>query len=195
MIVLIGKKRVGKDTIADWLVENHGYRKVALADKLKEVLSNNSNIPLKAFYEGDREQLDYYEQYVKEVFTKSLIELGLPTKFEIPSQMYSIRTMMQYFGTEVVQSIDKLFWCKQIPIDEKIVVPDVRFEHELNFFENLGCTTIFVERDIINNDTHLSEAGLCYSDNDHVIVNNSSLEYLYSRVEQILGVENDRNRA
>lgn len=194
MIVLVGKKRVGKDTIADWLVKNHGYRKVALADKLKEVLSNNSNIPLEAFYEGDRESLDYYEQFVKEVFTKSLIELGLPTEFKIPSQMYSIRTMMQYFGTEVVQNVDKLFWCKQLPVDEKAVISDVRFEHELNYFENLGCTTIFVERDIIDNDTHSSEAGLCHSDNDHVIVNNGSLECLYSRIEQILEVENDRNR-
>lgn len=190
MIVLVGKKRVGKDTIADWLVKNHGYRKIALADKIKEVLSNNSNIPLEAFYEGDRERLDYCGQFVKEVFTKALIELGLPTEFTLPlSQMYSIRTMMQYFGTEVVQSIDKLFWCKQIPIDEKVVISDARFEHELNYFENLGCITIFVERDTIDNDTHLSEAGLCHSDNDHVIVNNSSLEYLYSRIEQILEVE------
>ena len=193
MIVLVGKKRAGKDTIADWLVENHGYRKVALADRIKEVLSNNSNIPLEMFYDGDREKLDYYEQFVKDVFTKSLIELGLPTEFKIPSQMYSIRTMMQYFGTEVVQNINKLFWCKQIPVDEKVVISDVRFEHELNYFESLGCTTIFVERDTIDNDTHLSEAGLCHSDNDHVIVNNSSLEYLYSRIEQILEAENDRN--
>lgn len=37
IICLIGKQRAGKDTVADYLVERYGFKKMSLADKVKEV--------------------------------------------------------------------------------------------------------------------------------------------------------------
>ena len=50
IIGLIGNKRVGKDTIADYLVNNYNFKKYAFADQIKKI----SNI----IFGWNGEQLD-----------------------------------------------------------------------------------------------------------------------------------------
>ena len=38
LLGLLGRKRVGKDTVADHLVQEYGYQKISMADPLKDVL-------------------------------------------------------------------------------------------------------------------------------------------------------------
>lgn len=53
LIGLSGKAGSGKDTMADYLSVNHGFKRIAFADKLKEVCAELFNLPLGHFYHRD----------------------------------------------------------------------------------------------------------------------------------------------
>ena len=54
LIGLAGRAGAGKDTIADRLVANHGFVRVAFADKLKSIISDAFDVPLHFFNDRDK---------------------------------------------------------------------------------------------------------------------------------------------
>jgi hypothetical protein len=50
VILLSGWARSGKDTVADNLCATHGFKRVALADPLKEAVATETGLPLELFY-------------------------------------------------------------------------------------------------------------------------------------------------
>lgn len=120
IIGIVGKKRSGKDTVADYLVQNYGYIKLSFASPLKEII--------KTLFDFDDEQINGNEK-------------------EIIDDYWNItpRRAMEYIGTnvfrknisELIPNIGENFWsdilynkCKKISEknnDVKIVISDVRF--------------------------------------------------------------------
>lgn len=64
-IVLVGKAGSGKDTVADYLVNNYGFRKYAFADKMKEIIS--SLFPYKCVREKPRSLLQNIGTYFRSI--------------------------------------------------------------------------------------------------------------------------------
>lgn len=58
IIGIIGKKRHGKDTIADYLVSNYGYTKVSFADTLKDVCHIIFGFNQKQLHNEEKEMID-----------------------------------------------------------------------------------------------------------------------------------------
>lgn len=54
LIGLVGRAGAGKDTVADRLVKEHGYVRVAFADKLKIVVAEAFDVPLNFFNDRDK---------------------------------------------------------------------------------------------------------------------------------------------
>ena len=79
IIGLIGKKRAGKDTFADYLVEKYGFIKLAFADPIKEVASIILNIDHDKIKEIDKEKI-------------------------LPDYDISLRQFYQIFGTELMRN-------------------------------------------------------------------------------------------
>ena len=78
IIGIIGKKRVGKDTVADYLVTEYGFEKMALADPMKKA--------------------------VKEIFLMTDEQLWGSKKDEVDERYgVSPRRILQVFGTELFQ--------------------------------------------------------------------------------------------
>jgi hypothetical protein len=188
LIAFLGKKRSGKDTVADFLIKNKGFQKYVFADPLKK--------GLKAFFNLTDEQL--YDEKLKETIDE---RWGV-----------SPRRLLQVIGTDIFQhSINQFIpelkgeprnhWVnlfkewymkeKEKNPNLKIVIADARFIHEIKAIKELGGIVVKINRTVgnnINNDMHLSETEIDSIPDDMIddtIINDDTLEKLYEKVNQI----------
>jgi dephospho-CoA kinase len=180
IIGITGKKGSGKDTIGNYLVDNHGFKRLAFADTLKDVC--------KLVFGLDHDQL--YRPELKEV-KDSYWE-------------HSPREILQTVGTDLfrdtlsekLENMDQNIWIRSLEkkimknIDEgntKFVITDVRFKNEYEFIKKYNGIVWSITRNIDNNnnDNHKSENELkeYELEYDNIFVNNKKLVDLYLDVE------------
>lgn len=219
IIALSAKKRCGKDTVGDFLQEE-GFQKYALANPIKTFLNRamreDTRLPL--FVQNfnmddfngfgyDREEflpisnsdvfrimrsawmLVCYDQGIDYTYahTGTISEAVLGNK-----KAWSIRRLMQVFGTDIGCAINKRIWMQYLenvlPEHENIVVTDCRQDHEMSEMRELGAKVVHILRDtnVVEIDTHSTESGLPIADGDHVIRNDGTLDDLKKSVENLL---------
>jgi hypothetical protein len=54
ILFLYGFSKAGKDTCAEILVKEHGFRRFAFADKVKEIAASNLGVPLEWFHDVNK---------------------------------------------------------------------------------------------------------------------------------------------
>ncbi len=175
-IGLSGYARSGKDTVADHLVQDHGYIKMSFAAPIKEALYRlNPEI-------RHTDGLSMTTQQIINLFGWD------DAKDVIPG----IRGLLQRFGTEVGRDMfGENFWVDQaikaIPDGSKVVFADVRFPNEADEIKKLNGVVWRVERNGIGPaNAHVSEHALADYSFNKKIDNNGSLEDLYSEVTKII---------
>lgn len=176
LIGLSGKKRSGKNTVADFMLEwaeEYGFpaSQQAFAEKLKlsAALAFGCSAHEAAFFCED----------LKESGTISVTSDEFD--FEI-----SGREFLQWYGTEAHRQVfDDQFWIKQLlpenlnHQDELIVITDVRFPNEAEAIRIVGGDIIRVVRtDSETADEHASEQPLPEDLIDIEILNDSNLQNL-----------------
>jgi hypothetical protein len=175
IIGLSGKAGVGKDTLANILVENYGYKRVAFADKIRECLLALD--PIVAVR-------DEYPIHLSEYFD----DFGWERTKKLPE----VRRLMQTFGTEVGRKlIDPSLWVELslngAEPDYKIVVTDVRFPNEAEEIKWLFGQIWRIEREVDPVNPHESETALDNWQFDRRIDNSGTIENLQETVKTIMG--------
>ena len=176
IIGLVGKRRVGKDTVAKYLV-NYGYTDRKFTAPLKNCL--------KSLFGFTDEQI---EGELKEVID--------------PKWGVSPRKVMQYFGTDIIQyqlptiipTIQRDFFVKRLfddvtPQTLPFTISDVRFEHEAKVIKEHGGILIRIERNNNTNnetDNHISEKEQNDIKCDYIIQNDSDLISLNIKITDII---------
>jgi hypothetical protein len=129
--------------------------------------------------------------------------LESPAKEDVIRQWgFSPRWMMQNMGTEYLRNmVSKDFHVTRMamaiaqrngtkPFPGDYVISDVRFENEAFFVRSQGGVMIHILRpdgmSIPQN--HASESGIRVADRDFVIANDGTVEELYQKLRQILGI-------
>ena len=122
IIGVCGKGGSGKDTIADYLVKNYGYHRVAAADAMKEDLCRYLNMDLETLESIKNKEL-------------SLVDEGEYNVIDYGS--FSIRRFLQLYGMDMRYRIADTYWLERSIQDKvkelgtigqtNIVVSDVRF--------------------------------------------------------------------
>jgi hypothetical protein len=170
-IGLSGWAKSGKDTIANYLVEHHGYKRVSFADPMREALVRLN--PKIMFYGAD-------------IHLSTAVDLlGWE---ELKRQNPEVRELLQRFGTEVGREMfGENFWVdlaiSKIQPGDKIVFADVRYQNEADAVKKLGGSVVRVTRDGVNPaNSHHSEHDLNDYEFDLVITNNGSIEDLWNLV-------------
>lgn len=183
LIGLLGKKRTGKDTIADYLCKNYNFKKLSFAKPLKDVCKILFNFNDEQLYGDKKEEID-------------------------TNWGTTPRIIMQYLGTDIFRNdINKIlpnignnFWIKCIRTQYqsllktdpliKVVISDVRFQNELDMIHELDGCVIKIERQNSKNyfeDLHESEKDIDKIKNyDFLIKNDSTFENLYLQVDDII---------
>lgn len=159
LIGIAGPARAGKDTLADYLLENLGdnWGRSSFADPMKAMLKV---IGVDCSDDAKDKMDDYF---------------GVTP-----------RRMMQTLGTEWGRDlIDKDFWVKvfaRMNAGKSLIVPDVRFENEAELVRSNGILIHLTGRGGINSG-HKSENPVGFKAGDIVIDNSRDLEWLYAQVD------------
>lgn len=175
LIGIHGKARTGKDTCAGHLVKEHGFIRQAFADPLKRAAQQMFGLT------DDQTWQDSLKEEV------------------IPYWGISPREMFQKLGTEAGREVfGNDLWLKrwmkfydEFGASAHIVVPDVRFDNEANLIRSLGGTILLLSSEREGGleakaKTHASEGGISRKPGDIPVVNNSTRQALYARIDQII---------
>lgn len=172
LIGLVGKAQSGKSTVASILVERHGFWEIGFADALKNVAISLD--PLVCGIGGER-----------------LAERVEREGWEQAKKCPEVRRTLQRLGVAVRQ-IDPNFWVNAVRSQMERtpgadwVIPDVRFENELDFLEDMGGTVYQIVRDgaapAAGTENHVSETALDNTEFFNVIDNNGTLDDLVAVV-------------
>jgi hypothetical protein len=209
---LAGEMGSGKDTAANYLVEHHGFTKLAFADNLKEMCKNAFDLtdedvygevgkfrkfetPIELGYEHIRRILLWAGEDCNEGFkitngVRNSTLLFLGTKFETP------RNILQFVGTEICRDLvnkDYHALVVKFKIDKlglkKVAISDSRFPNERNAIKKWGGTNVLIKGRTTeqaasdSHKSHKSENSLgADSEYDTVIINDGTLEDLYKDV-------------
>ena len=179
IIGLSGKAGSGKDTVANILVEEFGYKRVAFGDKIKECLLALDPIVTWNYYESGYEDSTRLSELVAEV------------GWDKTKQDPEVRRLLQRMGTEVGREIlGEWVWIgaayRNFSVKNKVVITDVRFENEAGTIRVFHGEVWRIERDIPAINNHASETELDGWEFDRVIQNDGTLEELAIRVREAM---------
>jgi len=204
IIGVCGLIGAGKDTIADYLVNIHQFRRESFANTLKDAVS--------AVFGWDRELLEgrtkHSRAWREQVDSWWAERLGMPD--------LTPRWVLQYWGTEVVRrGFHDDTWIASLEnrlrkTTDDVVISDCRFPNEIAAIKRAGGLVIRVHRgpdpewynfaETVNRgpernlewswaktqlekfDIHASETAWIGTEFDAVVDNNSTMDHLYSQL-------------
>jgi len=171
IILIGGKAGSGKDTVAEFLVNNCNFTQFAYANALKDYVSVSFNINRQLFDTQEGKMSEIIVNNRKTTPRQMLIDVSLEKKKENPL----------IWIQKVIESI-------KICDNKQVVISDFRFPEEytelIKIFDNV--ITIQIKRnEALNIDDH-SERALNNFKFDYIIYNNSSKEDLYKKVLKII---------
>lgn len=176
LIGLIGRKRVGKDTVAARLVGRHGFVRYAFADRVRDAALALDPIVIP----GDPEWTSV-----------RLFELVVREGWEAAKDRHEVRRVLQNFGTGI-RELDPDFWVRPVmaAITEDprpAVVTDVRFPNEAQAIRDAGGALVRIGRPGLDeSDSHVSEVALAYHPVDLALINDGTVEQLADKVDRLL---------
>lgn len=168
MIGLYGPAQVGKDTVAQILIEEHGYQRMAFADPVREGL---------------------YAMNPKLTSTLRLAQLVDNMGWELAKKNPEVRHLLQRYGTEAGRDIfGQDCWIKLAATKvtqagfRPVVFTDVRFQNEADFIHACGGAVWKILRPGVGavND-HISDNTMIES--DYVINNDAGIGELGDLVQ------------
>lgn len=187
LIGLSGFARVGKDEVANILVNDHGFTRIAFADKLRDVLYALNPI----VGESDLSGQGYTD--IRTLCVQDVIDEYGWNGYKESKYKDEIRRLLQRLGTEAGrETLWDSIWVdatlKNLDPSKKYVVSDARFLNEFQAIKDRGGEIWRIERPGVGalND-HASETeALRWPKFDVTIVNSSTLGALVDRVGENL---------
>ena len=177
IIGLSGYAQVGKDTVANYLVENYGYKRVAFADPLREALYNLNPV------------ITDLPEVFSSTLSNAVDHIGWET---VKQNSEQVRGLLQRMGTEVGRKMfGEDFWVnlafKNVYKGSKIVFTDVRFPNEFDAIKSVDGKIWRVEKPGIQAvNRHSSETALDNHFFDRGINNDSSIEDLHKAIDLLM---------
>ncbi len=198
----------GKDTIADYLTNFHGFRRESFANTLKDAVS--------AVFGWDRTMLEGRTKQARE--WRERVDPWWAERLNMPN--LTPRWVLQYWGTEVCRKgFHDDIWIASLEnklrnSTDNIVISDCRFPNEIKSIKDAGGIIVWVKRGelpewydaavsmnkgevgnmswAISKDKiaklgiHASETAWVGTKFDYVLENNSSIDDLFNRTAEII---------
>ena len=207
IIGISGFQGSGKDTVADYLVNVHGFRRISFAGTLKDAIAS--------VFSWDREMLEGRTKASRE--WREQVDPWWSKRLNIPN--LTPRWILQFWGTEVCRkSFHDDIWIasvehKMLSLEDNVVLSDVRFPNEIGSIKNAGGLMIRTCRgpdpvwyhaaEIVNRGgsskrvldamtelekfkVHASETAWIGTEFDAVLDNDGTIDDLYSQVNDLL---------
>ena len=178
---LLGNKGCGKDTLADYLVEEKQFIKYSFADPVKEISKIIFNLNEEQLNGNLKEVIDDRWGISPRVMFKRIgTEFG---QYKIYELFPELKDKIVSRGLWLTLFEDFLEKNK----DKNIVIADVRFNHEVNILKKHNFNIIKINRNRELNDSHISENEIKLIKHiDYEIDNNCSKEALFSKYNKFI---------
>lgn len=201
LVGIVGWIGCGKDTVADYLVNNYNFKRESFAGSLKDAVAAVFGWPRELVEGGTKEAREWREQPDKWWSER----LGMPG--------FTPRLALQLWGTEVCRNnFHNDIWIASLENRlrnsiQDVVISDVRFPNEVATIKNAGGNIIWVKRGpdpdwiVYGKDAaaginsglkqmeklniHASEWAWLNSGVGSVILNDGTLEQLYRRIDDL----------
>ena len=211
IIGVVGFIGSGKDTIADYLVNNHGYRRESFANTLKDAVASVFSWD-RVMLEGRTKQAREWREQVDPWWAE---RLGIPH--------LTPRWVLQNWGTEVCRrGFHDDIWISSLEnklrqTKDDVVISDCRFPNEISSIKRQGGLVVRVvrgeepewynyalsvnrghegnitqalsKRELDNRGIHTSETAWVGTNFDSVLDNNNTLDNLYNQIEILVQPE------
>ena len=192
----------GKDTVADFLVNFHEFRRESFASTLKDSVA--------AVFGWDRTMLEGRTAEARE--WREQVDPWWAERLDMPT--LTPRWVLQYWGTEVCRrSFHDDIWIASLEnklrnSKDNIVISDCRFPNEIQAIKKAGGQIVWVQRGAlpewyddavsanqghnigINNmklrKIHASEWAWLGNEFDHVIDNNGTIDELFKQAQSLV---------
>ena len=179
-IGLAGKSGSGKDLVADYIGVRYGYKKIAVADAIREEVEK--------FIEA------WFGWLAAIAPVESIINAFKAMVWEKPTHP-AMRVLLQWWGTEYRRSRDPQYWTKILATkllnDLQIVISDIRTPEEMVEVQAAGGEVWFIERAGIapvGIKNHLTEVALEGATFDRTVKNGGTIEDLYAKIDLLFSV-------
>lgn len=202
IILLSGYKMSGKDTVGKYLVEQHGFVRLAMADALKDYVAEKYGIIRKDLDDpGKKEQpLSPYPVHTTDTFTGAIHRL-LAAEFHTAhlgqgvGQAYWTPRALCILEGSIGRAVDPQFWTAEVAKEigflsgANFVVTDVRYHSEVEFLKGRfpESRIVRVSRGGPPDTLDPSERDLDNYIPDHVLENTGTIEELHEQVKALLG--------
>lgn len=214
LIGLAGPARVGKDTVADYLVEERGFVKFSFSDTLYEEVSKAFDVPIDTLMRADLKEeptqwLALYKCDSMEAIN-AMAERNVERNYSLNCPR-SPRWVLQRWGTEYRRAQDPDYWIKKagafveeflkavkagdIKNPGGLVNTSVRFANEQQFIRDSGGEVWHIYRRAAEQqhlNTYESERRLPVLVGDRELYNNSTVERLRTATALFLSTESRR---
>jgi len=192
----------GKDTVADYLVNFHEYRRESFANSLKDAVAQ--------VFGWDRTLLEGRTAQARE--WREQVDTWWADRLNWPD--LTPRLMLQLWGTEVCRSgFHDDIWIASLEnklcnSQDNVVISDCRFPNEIKALRAAGGVIVCVERGVQphwtsiaananRGDTkaqawlraesiHASETAWVGTNFDYILYNNSSIDSLYTQIQTVI---------
>ena len=207
IIGVVGFIGTGKDTIADYLVNIHQFRRESFANTLKDAVSS--------VFGWDRELIEGRTRQARE--WREQVDPWWAERLDMPT--LTPRLVLQLWGTEVCRkSFHDDIWIASLEnklrtSKDDVVISDCRFPNEIKSIKDAGGIVVRVKRgpdpewysiasavnagnkhigwalaksELAKYDIHASETAWAGTEFDAVLDNNGSLDHLYQQINQLV---------
>lgn len=168
LIGLAGSAGAGKDTVADYLVEQYGFTKFSFSDELYREVSAAFRVPVTDLQDRKLKEVQHYALRLRHcadadfrVMLRFIAsQRGVPPE-DADGYMFSPRDILQLWGTEYRRHQDPDYWVKraalwvqawlQVTVEDGarhagLVNTSVRFPNEQAFIHALGGSVWHIRR-------------------------------------------------
>lgn len=169
MLIALGhRKRVGKDTAAEYLMQHYGFKRVASADQVKLIASIAFGLSADQLYGNQKEVIDRrWNKTPRQIMQ----DIGQGLRAIHPN----------IWGAKMLQRVDEL-----LQAGEHVVVTDVRFPNEADalrmreaFLYRINRPAVFDALETDVSETALDHYPYWYKDLD----NDMHIPYLYEQLD------------
>jgi hypothetical protein len=186
LIALYGGQGAGKDTVANILIQYHGFIKLSFAQVLKDAVATIFSWP-RDLLEGDTEYSREWREIIDPYWAE---KTGIHD--------FSPRKALQYIGTDLFRNhfcqdiwlhiLEKKYLeIKKAQPNAKFVITDCRFANEYKMLQNLDCIFIKINRENQTiHCTHCSEQDWHKFTYFSCIDNNGSIADLHTQVKFLM---------
>ena len=192
----------GKDTIADYLVNFHEFRRESFASTLKDAVA--------AVFGWDRTMLEGRTKEARE--WREQVDPWWAARLDMPT--LTPRWVLQYWGTEVCRkAFHDDIWIASLEnklrnSKDHVVISDCRFPNEISSIKNAGGQIVWVQRGVLPDwyevavdanrgsnvainelkmrKIHASETAWVGTEFDAIIDNNSTIDKLYQQAKTLV---------